>query len=136
MSESPDPKNRRVEPRVAFESDCSVEPRAPAWTLMPAPLIGETVNLTENGIRVRIAGFDRERYEKWHQHLSSGETIQVRVVLHRSGEALAMEGEVVWLGFSPDEEEIGGRAGECALGVLLSLLPEATRGKLRALMAG
>jgi hypothetical protein len=128
------PTNRRDEPRIVVLSDCTLEPRSPSWTMLPQPLEGQTFNITEHGLRIHLPGFEAQRYEKWFRHLEKGECIGVSVELHGGAEALRVEGQIVWLGFSPENDDQNARTGELSVGILLSLLDEGPLRQLQALI--
>ncbi|MBX3728469.1 MAG: PilZ domain-containing protein [Candidatus Sumerlaeia bacterium] len=128
-------ENRR-EVRLPVLSDCALEPRTPAWTMLPAPLSGTTINITANGLRVVIPGFETDRYEKWCRHIDKGGAIGVTAELRDENGPIRIEGDIVWIGFTPEGDNAHARRGDCSVGILLSLVDEPTAARLRALGQG
>lgn len=124
MTNPDDTQNRRRQARVPLTSDCELLPKAPAWTLLPDPLPGRTVNITEHGMRVLLPRFSAARYEKWRAHVDLGETIHVTLRLQAASQPVELAGEIVWIQYEPLTEQ----SGQCSVGILLALLePEMRR---------
>ncbi len=117
MIQEPKKPNRRTEERVEFESDCTIEMKAPSWTMLPEPVQGRTINITEHGIRVMFSDFPQSRFEKWDPYISRGDTIQVLICLTNADPPLELGGQIVWCQFDADN----GKLGTCHVGILLSL---------------
>lgn len=130
MTNPNDTDNRRRFERHYFQRECRIEPRSPAWTMLPDPLKGETVNITEHGIRVQITEFPAHRHETWLKCLERGDTIGVMIHVSQGDRKLELPGQIVWMLFEPTSNGLG----DCSIGVLLSILDETMRDQLQGLI--
>jgi hypothetical protein len=126
MTETPpqDGSNRRTEERRHYTQRCLIRVTGPSEAMLSQPLDGETVNVTEHGVRVSIAGFPTPRFQLWREILERDSYLQVEIRL-RLDDTFVLQGQIVWISF---DGNLGFPAGTCDAGILLSVLsPDAAR---------
>ena len=122
--------NRRNNDRLQFHCRCILSPMEPAWARLSKPVEGETVNITEHGVRAEFSDFSQSRFEKWQKCLDDGENLDVMLTLASGSESLDLEGHIVWVHF----QETDVVSGICSVGILLSLMDSDIQGRVRTLV--
>lgn len=123
--------NRRREERLPVTRECLLDVKSPTWAMLPKPLPALTENLTRHGLRIAVPGMSIERFDRWRRHVETGEELIVAVSMDLGGEPLCLSGSIVWTELVESGDPL---RGDCALGILLSLMaPEAEEALARAL---
>jgi len=121
---------RRQTQRTPFWSDCALEVFAPPEDAILGVLHGQTVNLTEHGLRVAVPGVGRDIVDRWQEEMTHDRAVEVRVNLTEFPDSPPLQGQIAWTDWSLTDLH----GPTCHLGLLFRILSNRESEALRGIL--